>query len=155
MSVAVQVMSEVNIVGDRALLDHSGFESRRKSGVGYYLGREEVLRRGAVYLPQLFITLPGMTVRWNGYNNVPMMRSIRGDYCLPRVVVDGKRSASLDELSYLHPREIRGIEVYPRANGLPPHLQGIGGSAALVDVSLMTSDCGTILIWTGTMLKAP
>jgi len=137
-----QQLATVAIVGKGSRLDNTGFETRRKGGLGYYMGPEELERRVAFDATQLFWGVPGTRLVWTGSRNVLVFaRSFMSgnsggeysDYCSPVVFVDGFETPEIDDV---RPPTIRAIEVYRNPQTAPP-LYRTGHTP-----------CGVILIWT-------
>ena len=141
-------------------LARAGFYTRRDGGFGYYLARDEIVRRSAHRVTDLLHGYPGaavVSVGSMGQFDVMMrgastmlFRSGRREAgaparagCFPTVAVDGVivRNGGVgvevgrwNEL--VHPSEVEAIEVHPAAAGLPVQLRG------------NVSPCGAIVIWT-------
>ncbi len=117
-----------------------GFDQRKKSGFGTYISRDDIEKRGAIRTTDLFRTIPGVQVLWNGSGyTVQMSRSSSG-YCPVQYYIDGSPFLSTggDDMDQIvQPQDIQAIEVYKGPTETPAEFQG-GGSAA----------CGTIVIWT-------
>ncbi|HET7621451.1 MAG TPA: carboxypeptidase regulatory-like domain-containing protein [Gemmatimonadaceae bacterium] len=117
-----------------------GFDRRKKSGFGTYITRDDIEKRGAIRTTDLFRTIPGVQVQWNGSGyTVQMSRSSAG-YCPVQYYIDGSPFLSTggDDMDQIvQPQDIQAIEVYKGPTETPAEFQG-GGSAA----------CGTIVIWT-------
>ena len=137
-----QELATVAIVGKGSRLDNTGFETRRKGGLGYYMGPEELERRVAFDATQLFWGVPGTRLIWTGSRNElvfarSFMSGNRGDeysgYCSPVVYVDGFETEEIDDV---RPATIRAIEIYRNPETAPP-LYRTG-----------RTPCGVILIWT-------
>jgi len=137
-----QELATVSIVGKGSRLDNTGFETRRKGGLGYYMGPEELERRVAFDATQLFWGVPGTRLIWTGSRNeLVFARSFMSgnsgseysDYCHPVVFVDGFETPEIDDV---RPSTIRAIEVYRNPQTAPP-LYRTG-----------QTPCGVILIWT-------
>jgi hypothetical protein len=126
-------------VAARESRDLTGFDERRRRGMGAYMTREDIEKRGSYQVTDLFRTIPGVQVLWvNGAYEVQMARAQRGTYCPVQYFVDGNPFlASGDEVNQvLRPDDIEGIEVYKSATETPIEYQRNGAS------------CGTIVIWT-------
>ena len=56
-----------------------GFDQRKKNGFGTYITRDDIEKRGAIRTTDLFRTIPGVQVQWNGSGyTVQMSRSSAG-----------------------------------------------------------------------------
>lgn len=131
-----------------SLLD---FEKRRQTGMGTFLGPQELEQlRGydfaAVLANARGVTLGG-TVRGK---SMPYLRGFSAGRCIPNYFVDGVqivvesvlptpgRSRSFAELEGLAPSElISAVEIYASPVGLPPEYDRTSSTG-----------CGSILIWT-------
>jgi hypothetical protein len=116
----------------------SGFDTRRRSGLGQYLTGEDLARRGAVVTSDVFRNMAGVRVDGTGLSRQILVRSAFGDHCAPAVYIDGMYmwTLSADELDgMVTPPRIRGIEVYNEATTPVEYQRSLSG-------------CGVILIWT-------
>ena len=133
------VLEAVEVAGNKGS-GIPGFDRRKKSGFGTYITREDIEKRGAINTSDLFRTIPGVQVMWNGTGyTVQMTRSSAG-YCPVQYYIDGAPFLSTggDDMDQIvQPQDIQAIEVYKGPTETPAEFQG-GGSAA----------CGTIVIWT-------
>lgn len=121
--------------------DIPGFDQRKRQGLGTYLSREDIEKRGAINASDLLRGLPGVQVTWDGSEYVVQMtRSASLGYSCPvQYYIDGAPFlAATDEIDQtLRPEDIEAIEVYKSGSETPMQFQGAGGSP-----------CGTIVIWT-------
>jgi hypothetical protein len=158
-----QELAPVSVVARNMKLDKTGFDDRRKAGIGQYITEEEIRRRGVFETTQALWNVLGARVVWNGHDNVVMFtRPIGtgrgalvdqgkgvmqgGGYntlCRPAYWVDGfampvpvSRDPFDDTNAYVRPRDIRGIEVYLDPSSAPPMYRR-------PDVQ-----CGVVMIWT-------
>ena len=123
----------------------SGFEERQRSGFGHFLTSNDITRRGAVEVSDVFKNLPGVRM----YGGKIFMRSAfkpggtaaneEGNYaCEPMFYVNGNPMFALSpgELdAMMLAKNIRALEVYDEAFVPPQFQQGLSG-------------CGSIVIWT-------
>ena len=114
----------------------SGFEERKRSGVGKYLTAEDIARRGSIFTSGIFRSIAGLRV----VNDSIQMRGIfqNADWCTPEFYIDGRYMFTQggEELdAAMLPKDIAAIEVYTETNVPPQFSQGMGG-------------CGAIVIWT-------
>lgn len=118
-----------------------GFDERRRRGFGKFLGPDELEKMFAAETSDLFRMMPGVRVVPGNNGNRVMMRGDHRGYCQPTVFIDGTRlSASVefnDLNSYVFPADIRAIEAYTTSITAPP------------EYSNGFSNCGSIVIWTG------
>jgi hypothetical protein len=117
----------------------SGFEDRRRTGMGTYLTAEDLLRRGVMETSDVFKNMPGVRLETDSTGERRfLVRSAFGGYCEPTVYIDGMRmfTATADELdTWVRAKNVRAIEVYNEGTA-PPEFQ------------LALSGCGAIVIWT-------
>jgi hypothetical protein len=126
-------------VAARKRTDLTGFEQRRQRGLGSYITREDIEKRGSYLTTDLFRTIPGVQVLWvNGAYEVQMARTQTGTYCPVQYFIDGSPFlATGDDIDQiLRPADIEGIEVYKSATETPIEYQKNGAA------------CGVIVIWT-------
>jgi hypothetical protein len=119
-----------------------GFDQRKKFGMGTYLTREDIEKRGAISTTDLFRAIPGVQVNWDGSEYVVQMSrsAAMGVSCPVQYYIDGSpflASSSDDMDQIVQPQDIEAIEVYKSATDTPMEFQNAGGGA-----------CGTIVIWT-------
>jgi hypothetical protein len=141
LSTLKAVLDTVRIAASR-MPDGSGFEGRRRNGMGLYLTAEDIARRTPIVTSELFSNLPGVRVDMvSGSLEKWITMGGMSRACSPTLYVDGARIPSLPEGLTAHdidvwvdPNEVAGIEVYVRL--VPPQFQ-----PAL-------SNCGSIVIWT-------
>jgi hypothetical protein len=119
----------------------SGFEERKRSGMGKYLTSDDIERRGAAFASGVLRTIPGVQVFATDTGSSIVMRSIfQGqDYCTPEFYIDGRYMFTYDAEDLdasLLPKDIAAIEVYTESNVPPQFSHGMGNG------------CGAIVIWT-------
>lgn len=119
-----------------------GFDERQKRGLGTYVTRADIEKRGSINTTDLFRTLPGVQVVWDGSEYVVQMaRSTTVGYSCPvQYYIDGTpflASSTEDLDNLLRPDDIQAIEIYKSAAETPIEFQGTDGGP-----------CGTIVIWT-------
>jgi len=118
----------------------AGFDQRKKSGLGYYMGLDQIEKSGAISSTDLFRQVPGLTVAWDGEGySVQVNRNVTGGSCPVQYYIDGSPFLSMgDDLDQVvRPEEIAAIEVYKSSAETPGEFQGADGGP-----------CGTIVIWT-------
>ena len=147
---AAQTLASVNIVGRGSRVDMSGFEDRRKAGLGRFIGPEEIERRRVFDTSQLLWAIPGTRVVWTGSENVLMFTRPYGsgagggrfnDLCNPTVFVDGFQVYDINDV---RPYDVRAIEVYTDQTAAPPMYR----ARPLKDAGGPDRNCGVVLIWT-------
>jgi hypothetical protein len=116
------------------------FEARRKLGFGYVRDSSEILKYDQFV--NVLRDVPGLNVQYRSSTLTISVPDGKGSACPPDVVIDGAR-AGFGNLIDLSPKEIGGVEVYPRAAHIPPRFVAPG----------IQPQCGMILVWTKYGLK--
>ena len=126
-----------------ASLDKVGFTLRQKTGMGYYLGPEQIQRLAPNYLTDILRTVPGLQVSYGPQGEeVTSTRGVTNLTGAPPCVqyyVDDSPWQSLmpgDVNQFVNGREVVGIEVYNGPGTPPQYTKGGQG------------DCTTIVVWT-------
>ncbi len=137
-----QVMQTLKVEGARAGLDFTtGFDERRKKGIGYFVGPEEIARRGFQRAPELVYGVPGVQVVTDASQpGMPIQRilSTRASglgVCEPALFVDGIQTDIEDIGRNYSTNDITAVEVY-QASQVPGRY------------STGRSLCGVVLFWT-------
>lgn len=113
--------------------DATGFEQRRRQGMGRFVTRADIVRRNPSNLVWMFEGMPGVTVTGN---RVTITRNL-GRPCPAATYLDGMY-VPLFDLSMIDPQSVYGIEVYRGPADTPMQFQqGRSGAA-----------CGAIAVWT-------
>jgi hypothetical protein len=120
----------------------SGFEQRKRSGMGKYLTSDDIAKRGAVFSSGILRTVAGLRVIHTETGEAIQMRGIfqDADWCTPEFYVDGRYMFTYDGEDLdaaLLPKDIAAIEVYTESNVPPQFTHGLAGNG-----------CGSIVIWT-------
>jgi hypothetical protein len=86
-----QVMDTVRIVAHRVYdTDSKGFESRRKSGMGYYFGADDIAKNPPTNVSDLLRRVPSIIISEEGPERLILMRGFyHNDFCRPIVYIDG------------------------------------------------------------------
>jgi len=122
----------------------SGFDERRRTGLGRYFTAADLEKRGVIETSDLFHNTPmvrreGDTLLMrSGFNMNAVGAGDANFSCKPSVFLDGMNlwQASASEIDMLVPaRKVRAIEIYDEAFVPPQFQQGLSG-------------CGSIVIWT-------
>ena len=114
-------------------LEVRGFYDRRARGVGDFLTRDEIDRRNAIRMSDLFRRIPGVSVRSRGRFSEQSVVTLRGG-CVADIFVDGVSTVSPFPVDFaLQPQEVDAIEVY-HSSELPAEFG--------------TTTCGAVMIWT-------
>jgi hypothetical protein len=112
----------------------TGFEERRKNGVGQFFTRAELDRKSAGVLSELLRNVRGVLLE----DSKIIMRAPLGDVCQAEIYFNGSHLRYFDALDVdllAHPNEVKAIEVY---TGVSTPIQFQPGPTG----------CGSILIWT-------
>ena len=124
----VKVMARYRAVGLEA------FEKRRRSGFGRYLGPDDIEKRNAFRLSDLFVTIPSVRVVSASDGDQILMRGNGFQrYCTPTFFIDGMRTFGGTE--FVMASSVRAIEVYTSSTA-PAEFTDLNG-------------CGSIVVWTG------
>lgn len=142
LSRAATTMPELNVTARNRT--RSEFEQRRLTNIGgYFLTREDIVRKGSIRTEDLFRGLAGIKVEPVGINDYRIV-SLRGgsgfsSVCEPSVFIEGLR-IPLDPEAGLSlpvlPDDIEGIEIHQGPGSAPLQYRAMG------------QNCGVILIWT-------
>jgi hypothetical protein len=131
-------LDAVRVIGRRDLRGHlAGFYRRMNIGNGRFFTADDLDRRNAMNMTDVFRMVPGIRVEGrNSFQNVVRMR---GSRCAPLVWLDNQPlSAAEVDLDAFDPRSFDGIEVYSGPASVPVEFQGN---------MRMSSACGTIILW--------
>ncbi|MCG8466892.1 MAG: carboxypeptidase regulatory-like domain-containing protein [Gemmatimonadetes bacterium] len=134
----------VTAIRDRRL-EIRGYYDRRlwaeRTGLGTFIGDEEIRRRAPALTSSLFREIPGITVECRGTRDCVVKPTRTGcaqmNIFLNGALALGERRAdpvTVDEL--VLPGEIVGVEAYAGGASIPPEFAGASGR------------CGAIAIWT-------
>ena len=135
-----QLMDTVKIVASRIYdADSFGFQKRRKTGMGYYFGPEDVEKLHVLHVSDLFYRVPSVRIRGDGLDRIVVMRNffINGE-CEPTVYIDGVRLSDMDVTdidSWVPPQDLAGLEVYNSPERAPMEFTTLEG-------------CGSLVLWT-------
>jgi hypothetical protein len=139
----VATIEPVVVTAKRAAsLDKVGFTMRQKSGVGFYLGPEQIERLHPNYLTDLLRTVPGLQVSYGPQGEqVTSSRgvtSLTGGSCVQYYVDDMPWQSVMpgDVNQFVNGSEVVGVEVY-NGPGTPPQYTRAG-----------QGNCTTIVVWT-------
>lgn len=131
------VLGEVKVEG-KAGSSIPGFDDRAKRGMGSFITRDDIEKRQSILTTDLFRTIPGLNVAFDGTNYTVQSSRAGNINCPMQWYLDGSpfdnSDNSLDQM--LRPDDIEGIEIYKSASEVPVQYQGQNAS------------CGTILVWT-------
>lgn len=118
-------------------LERSGFDRRRKTGLGSFITRAELERRNPSFLSDALRAVPGInfqpnTMRGDAY--VSMVRA--GRPCPIQYFVDGQLIGPGFNIDEIAAGDVEGLEIYRGASQVPP------------EFNRRTASCGVIAVWT-------
>lgn len=111
------------------------FNERRRQAFGYVRDSTDILKYDQFM--NVLRDVPSMNVQYRGSVLFISVPDGKGRSCAPDVLIDGAR-AGFGNLIDLSPKEVGGVEVYPRAAHIPPRFVPPG----------IQPECGMILVWT-------
>lgn len=128
----------------------AGFDRRRRSGIGWYMTREEIERRKPNMVTDILAMVPGVWLQSSGggsrrtvymsRRNCPAQIFIDGFHINRSVPMPGGRSLSTTEAfpidDMVRPGSVEGIEVYQGLSRVP------------AEFLTPESACGVVAIWT-------
>src|SRR2546427_485723 len=132
-------LAPVRVVGQASRM-LSDFEERRRagSGLGYFRGEAEIAAMAS--MRSVLSSMPTIQLV-RGQGNTDFMALLpnpgiggRG-WCLAALYVDGFQ-ADWDQLQTYKPKDLVGVEMYPRASSAPVQYQQV------------STGCGVVLVWT-------
>jgi len=130
----------VRSLGPVSKLRESGFYQRRRRGMGAYMDREQIARRNAIQMIDVFRQVRGFQVSYTPSGKPTLVTSRGPCKGRPLVYLDGIQMADLDGRSdpsdYVHPDQVEAIEAYAGMGTIPAEYNVTG------------SVCGVVLIWT-------
>lgn len=134
------VLAAVKVVATRvADRQASGFDERKRSGMGRFLTSEDLERRGVLFLSDAFKNLGGVRIDTDSAGERRIyVRSAFNGYCEPTFYIDGLPMYTLtaDEVDgAVSAKRVRAVEVYNEGTVPPQFQQAFSG-------------CGSIVIWT-------
>jgi hypothetical protein len=156
LSASVQTLPTV-AVKDTAVQSHwlDQFEARRTREHGYFLTREDIVKRHARNGTDLVRTIPGVLVQPQGSgpnSTVLTNRNAGAQRCAPQLYVHGVAySGTLDDFTA---DDIEALEVYVGLSEIPPELSR-SVRQERVGRSSMGGPCAVIVIWTRDPKKRP
>ncbi|MHB1312027.1 MAG: carboxypeptidase-like regulatory domain-containing protein [Gemmatimonadaceae bacterium] len=142
----------------RSAMERSGFEERRRHGLGAFVTEDILSRHHYETLANVLGTIRGVHVEY-GTSGRPVVYLVgtKDTYCVPSFFVDGalyhlplptlrrsslrpgdSESVAFGDLSAILPTaDIKGIEVYSSPGGIPPQFDYTS-----------TTGCGSVVVWT-------
>lgn len=130
---AVRIVGRQNVSGRMA-----AFYSRMSRGIGHFLTQEQIEKRNAYNMTDLFRLIPGARVTQGSLGRT--MVRFRGARNPPLVWLDGTPMyAGEVDLNNFDPRSFAGVEIYSGPSSVPAEFLGN---------QTMSSSGGTIVLWT-------
>jgi carboxypeptidase family protein/carboxypeptidase-like protein/TonB-dependent receptor-like protein len=137
-------LAPVSVKGIASRNTQTGFDQRRKLGIGKFITRDEIDRRRPFDLTDMFFALPGVQVSNGQFGKVVRFgRAVgfgkNGNGCSPSLYLDGMRLVVDDYLpldQWIRPTDVESVELYQGLVGVPPFARG------------MENICGVIVVWT-------
>jgi hypothetical protein len=132
-------LAPVRVVGQASRM-LSDFEERRRgsSGLGYFRGETEI--SGMASMRSVLTSMPSIQLV-KGQGNTDFIALLpnpgiggRG-WCVPGLYIDGFQ-ADWDQIQTYKPKDLLGVEMYPRAASAPLQYQQVA------------TGCGVVLVWT-------
>ena len=98
-----------------------GFDDRAKRGMGNFITRDDIEKRQSILLTDVFRTVPGLNVAFDGTNYTVQSARSGNMSCPMQWYLDGSpfdnSDNSIDQL--LRPADIAGRAVHKNASGVP------------------------------------
>lgn len=140
-------LAPVVITGRAALTGwRAGFYARKERGGGHFITREDIDRRNPGALTDMLRMIPGARIV-TSRGIIPNQIRFRNERCAPLTWLDGAPlTAGEFDLDALSPRSIEAIEIYAGSGTIP---------AQFHVSSAITSQCGTIVIWSREGQRSP
>lgn len=136
LSETVLRMEEITVTVERERTGKlTGFERRRKAGMGHYITPEDIEEMQIRRPSDIVRRVPGIIVGAARLGSAPVHVVRRASRCQPTYFVDGvpRKGMMMDELNR---DDVLAVEVYRGPAETPPQFQSLGGT------------CGTIVVWT-------
>lgn len=144
LAVQSVLLDTVRVVAGREMSPEVlGIERRWRAGLGRHMNAVMIRERASSFVTDALRGMAGVSVRQQerGYGQEVLMRGFGGNVCAPQVFIDGLRTSmggtgafTIDDFVSLD--NIAAVEVYARANLVPP------------DYTTMAGGCGVVTIWT-------
>ena len=138
----VAMMDPVVVTARRAAsLDRVGFNQRKRSGMGYYLGPDQIQNMRPNYLTDILRRVPGLRVSYTSDGEVVSSSrgtsSLMGGNCVQYFVDDMPWQSAMpgDINNFVNGNEVVGVEVYQGSSTPAQYTRGMGS-------------CTTIVLWT-------
>ncbi|MFL5469844.1 MAG: carboxypeptidase regulatory-like domain-containing protein, partial [Gemmatimonadaceae bacterium] len=140
----VAMMDPVLVTARRSKsLDKVGFSQRKRSGLGFYLGPEQIQAMHPNYLTDILRTVPGIRVSYGPQGEeITTSRGtsslMGGPACIQYYVDDMPWQSAMpgDVNQFVNGNEVVGVEVYHGPGTPAQYTRGMQG------------DCTTIVLWT-------
>ena len=136
----VAIMDPVLVTARRnATLDRVGFNQRRKSANGYFLGPDQLQKIHPFYLTDIFRRVPGLRVSYSGMNQERVTSSrgvsgLSGGDCVQYFVDDQPWLSTQpgDIADFVNGTEVVAVEVYQAPNAPAQYTRAMGGCVSIV-----------------------
>ena len=131
-------LDEIEIV-EEALdqtLNRRGFYDRQEKGIGRYVTKSEMDRKGKILLSEALRGLRGVSIINTGGSSVVVSRR-RGTTCPLRVYLDGASMYGIVDIDTIPVEQVAGVEAYIGPSEIPMQYNQF-------------NVCGVLLIWTRT-----
>lgn len=130
-------LSEVVVEGDRIRFSFAGpeeFWRRRRFGSGRFFTRTDIERRRPTRVTDMLLAIPFLWISRDG-RTTRIQAMLQGQRCNVSVWLNGSPLRDGGDIdTFVHPRDVRALEVY-RGWEIPPQYGAFNG-------------CGAVLIWT-------
>jgi hypothetical protein len=138
LTAAVPTLAGVSVKED--VDDATGFVTRQRNGIGSFVTRDDIVRRGAMTLGQALMMVP--TLRITGETAQRRQRVLGRGNCTPRIFLDGlqlpvDQTFEIDDI--IPVQQVGGVEVYADATGAPAQFDPRG--------------CASIVIWSRRVMR--
>jgi len=133
----IVVEGEKMVIGGGRRL--AGFERRRKVGLGHFVTQKDIEKLQPLNISDVLRRIPGVTVFTSGATTTVELRGAGTTCYAPAIFYDGVKFTT-DDINFVVPESIVGIEVYRSGTVLPPEFS-VGSDGG-------SSSCGAIVFWT-------
>ncbi len=133
----IVVEGEKMVIGGGRRL--AGFERRRKVGLGHFVTQKDIEKLQPLNTSDVLRRIPGVTIHVSGLSAQVELRGAGATCYTPTIYYDGVRFTT-DDINFVLPETIVGIEVYRSGTVLPPEFT-VGSDGG-------SSSCGAIVFWT-------
>ena len=136
-------LDTVRVVAGRELPYYvRAIERRARSGTGQLLSGDLVREHSSMWVTDALRGMNGVRVTTDGMGGSVQMLDFRGEVCRPMIYIDGtiqqiggRTAASISIDDFVSRADVSAVEVYTRANRVPPEFAGA------------STACGVIAVW--------